>query len=961
MSRARGQGVLSVERDDDPFGSIIESLFPVSQAAGFDFSALAADGHQTALPGLQDAVLKSLQPGLVAEATSTSVSADITVQPLEAGALTFALHNVGGVTPGSQAEAGFQRAAALWQSFLGDPVTVRLDVGFSSLGPGILGSTGSTSHVVSYSAVRTALAADSLSAEDAAAVASLSAGSSLAFFTNNAAGTRVFDNDGSVNNTYLNVNTADLKALGITTDANGQPVDTGVADGSITFSSDFTWDFDPSNGIAAGAIDFVGVAFHEIGHALGFVSGVDLNDIYTGAGPGGQTNLNPYAIYSVLDLFRYSSTDGVAVRDLSFGGSSYFSVSGGLANLALFSTGRFQGDGRQASHWKDNLGIGIMDPTSVPAGQANVITSRDIQALDVIGWNLVTNSGAGVVSINDMQISEGDSGFKTGTFTVTRNGGVATPFDVFFRSSDGSATVADSDYLPTIGVLHFDANVKTQTISVIIRSDTKVESDETFFINLAGASNGAIISDDVGIGTIINDDSAVSINDVTISEGNSGVKLATFTVTRNGGTAAFDVNFTTADNSATVADSDYVAKAGTLHFDTGVNTQTISVTINGDTKVESDDAFFVNLSSATNGATIIDGQGTGTITNDDPAFAQATFQLSAFAHGDGWSSNNTYPRKLADVDGDHMADIVGFGENGVVVALATGGGAFGTPSLQLGNFARDAGGWTSDDIYPRQLADVDGDHMADIVGFGENGVVVALATGGGSFGTAMLKVPTFAHGAGGWTSNDAYPRELADVNGDGMADIVGFGETGVWVALASGGGSFETPSLQLANFARGVGGWTSENTYPRHLADVNGDHMADIVGFGEGGVWVALATGGGSFGTPSLKLGTFAHGAGGWISGDAYPREAADVNGDGMADIVGFGEAGVWVAFATGGGSFGTPSLQLGNFAHNAGGWTSENTYPRQLADVDGDHAADIVGFGSNGVWDSLSNGFHLI
>ena len=104
---------------------------------------------------------------------------------------------------------------------------------------------------------------------------------------------------------------------------------------------------------------------------------------------------------------------------------------------------------------------------------------------------------------------------------------------------------------------------------------------------------------------------------MTISEGNSGTQVATFTVTRSGGTTAFDVNFATSDGTATVADSDYVAASNTLHFGANQNTQTIAVTINGDTKVESNETFNVNLSNATNGATISDSQGVGTITNDD--------------------------------------------------------------------------------------------------------------------------------------------------------------------------------------------------------------------------------------------------------------------------------------------------------------------------------------------------------
>ena len=73
---------------------------------------------------------------------------------------------------------------------------------------------------------------------------------------------------------------------------------------------------------------------------------------------------------------------------------------------------------------------------------------------------------------------------------------------------------------------------------------------------------------------------------------------------------------------------------------------------------------------------------------------------------------------------------------------------------------------------------MNGDGKADIVGFGTTGVYVSLATGGGSFADAVLKLHGFSP-ADGWSSDDTYPRELADVNGDGMADIVGFGTLGV--------------------------------------------------------------------------------------------------------------------------------------------------------------------------------------
>ena len=114
---------------------------------------------------------------------------------------------------------------------------------------------------------------------------------------------------------------------------------------------------------------------------------------------------------------------------------------------------------------------------------------------------------------------------------------------------------------------------------------------------------------------------------------------ATFTVTRSGGTAAFDVNYATSNGTATVADGDYVAASNTLHFGANQNTQTISVTINGDTKVEANETFNVGLSNATNGATISDGQGVGTITNDDGAATPNLVVNGGFESGNfsGWT------------------------------------------------------------------------------------------------------------------------------------------------------------------------------------------------------------------------------------------------------------------------------------------------------------------------------------
>ncbi|WNG52423.1 peptidase M12A astacin [Archangium minus] len=264
------------------------------------------------------------------------------------------------------------------------------------------------------------------------------------------------------------------------------------------------------------------------------------------------------------------------------------------------------------------------------------------------------------------------------------------------------------------------------------------------------------------------------------------------------------------------------------------------------------------------------------------------------------------------------------------------------------DFGYDAGGWRVEQ-HPRTVADVNGDGRADIVGFGHGGVVVALSTGTG-FAPSQYWLADFGYDAGGWRV-EQHPRTLADVNGDGRADIVGFGHGGVVVALSTGT-SFAPSQYWLADFGYDAGGWRVEQ-HPRTAADVNGDGRADIVGFGHGGVVVALSTGTG-FAPSQYWLADFGYDAGGWRV-EQHPRTVADVNGDGRADIVGFGHGGVVVALSTGT-SFAPSQYWLADFGYDAGGWRVEQ-HPRTAADVNGDGRADIVGFGHEGVVVALSTG----
>ena len=248
----------------------------------------------------------------------------------------------------------------------------------------------------------------------------------------------------------------------------------------------------------------------------------------------------------------------------------------------------------------------------------------------------------GSISIGDVSISEGNSGTKTATFTVSRTGGSAA-FTVDYATADGTAS-AGSDYVTKSGTLTFAAGETSQDVTVTINGDTAIEANETFFVDLTSASGGGSISDNQGQGTIINDDPApgvgsISIGDVSISEGNSGTKTATFTVSRTG-SAAFTVAYATADDTAS-ADSDYVAKSGTLTFAADQTTQDVTVTINGDTAFETDETFFVNLTNASGGGSFSDNQGQGTITNDDPAPVVGSISIGDVSISEGNSGAKT--------------------------------------------------------------------------------------------------------------------------------------------------------------------------------------------------------------------------------------------------------------------------------------------------------------------------------
>ncbi len=296
---------------------------------------------------------------------------------------------------------------------------------------------------------------------------------------------------------------------------------------------------------------------------------------------------------------------------------------------------------------------------------------------------------------------------------------------------------------------------------------------------------------------------------------------------------------------------------------------------------------------------------------------------------------------LADITGNGKVDMVGFGNEGVYIEASTGAGF--NNYFVLPDFGYNQGWRVARHV--RTVADINGDKREDIVGFGDAGVYRSLGTGTSTLGPATFVLADFGYNQG-WRV-ERHVRLLADVNGDGRKDIVAFGDAGVWLSLATSDGNFTAPAFVVANFGYNQG-WTPAK-HIRTLADVNGDGKADIVGFGDYGVWIALSTGTG-FATPQFVLSQFGYSAGGWMI-DRHPRILADMNRDGKADIVGFGSDGVWIAYSTGSG-FGPAQFMIADFGYNQG-WRV-NAHPRFVADLNGDGYQDIVGYGEEAVYRAL-------
>jgi hypothetical protein len=260
-----------------------------------------------------------------------------------------------------------------------------------------------------------------------------------------------------------------------------------------------------------------------------------------------------------------------------------------------------------------------------------VIGDREAEGSEYFFVNLSNPSGASLTHPSGMGIIHDDEpyAFLHGTTVIEGTGGTTlaelsvtlsapsdAPISVDYTTRDWGSAEAGVDYEPTSGTVTFAPGETTQSIFVTVYGDSLAEYSEYFAVELTGATGAHASS--VAYVDIIDDDAQISINDIALPEGNSGITDFTFTVTVSTPVdGEVVVAYETAEWWEAEAGSDFAAQSGTLVFAPGETSKTITIAVYGDTRVEEDENFYVYLSLVSGNAIVADWEAAGTILNDD--------------------------------------------------------------------------------------------------------------------------------------------------------------------------------------------------------------------------------------------------------------------------------------------------------------------------------------------------------
>lgn len=344
-----------------------------------------------------------------------------------------------------------------------------------------------------------------------------------------------------------------------------------------------------------------------------------------------------------------------------------------------------------------------------------------------------------------------------------------------------------------------------------------------------------------------------------------------------------------------------------------------------------------------------DNADTVTYVGDVKIFQEIT--TVAFTSASGWQED-IHIRELVDVDNDGDLDLVGFGGGEIFIAQWNGSSFDAVQSWLLGEFGPSpAGGSYSKTEDPRFLIDFNDDGLADIVAFSPDGVIWS-ENSGTDFGASTSIISNFNSNAG-WTTAK-HIRLLADLDGNGTPDIVGFGQSRVFTYLTGNVNDMIIEATQTNAFTYG-GGWRA-GTHYRFVEDVDNDGRADIIGFGTNAIFVSLGQSNpiGTFGDViNVKDGTSSFTSSTGWDPDIHLIQLEDVNNDNKLDIVGYGGSAIQVMInesSVGSPAFADPIVWSSQFNVNTGWQLAGNRNPRFITDIDNDGFKDVTGFGGNSV-----------
>ncbi len=265
----------------------------------------------------------------------------------------------------------------------------------------------------------------------------------------------------------------------------------------------------------------------------------------------------------------------------------------------------------------------------------------------------ITDDETPTLSIDSPTVTEGDSGSVDMTFTVSLSPASAQQVTVDWADAGTGTATSGTDYTAIAGgTLTFPAGTTSQTITVSVTGDTAAEPNETVAVSLSNPAN-ATIGTGTGTGTITDDDGAapsLSIDSPRVAEGDGGATDMTFTVTLSPASAQqVTVDWADAGTGTATSGTDYAAIAGgTLTFPAGTTSQTITVSVTGDTAAEPNETVAVSLSNPAN-ATIGTGTGTGTIADDDGDIGAPSLSIDSprVAEGDSGATDMTFTVTLS--------------------------------------------------------------------------------------------------------------------------------------------------------------------------------------------------------------------------------------------------------------------------------------------------------------------------